>query len=532
MRSITAVYLRLTSQLLGLATPIAMMLVIDKVVGSGGEKTLLVLVAGVALLTLFQYLFLAASAVHDTREVELRAHADRSRVFGALAAWPDAAGWASAGWDVIQSCADSERHRIETRAQFQTDGLYVGLLGVLMWAFSPLLLAVSAAFVPLYVGVGAFSARLARRYAAPLGAERSELSGRYFEAVGATATLRGFDLVPCLVGRWRELDARCTLGRWRLAVVHKLSAHGVELLQKVSLLVIMLLGVANVLAGTMTLGQYIAFNLLSMQLGAPVLRLAAFRRAAIEQGLRERSHHTLLEASRQPPWPKSGDRPFPEQEPLLVSAQGLLVGGAGPAARPISFVLRGGSWLGVTGPSGCGKSTLLCQLAGLRSPTQGAVAVNGTALEQFERSTVTRSLRLVPQQSVLFGGSIADNIRLGASDATPQQIVTAAHLCGLGAVLARLPHHLDTWIGAGGQVLSSGELQRIAIARAIVSRPRVLLLDEATAALDAISERLLFASLRRFLPDAAVVVVSHRAASLACCEQVLDLGAVPVALAR
>jgi ATP-binding cassette, subfamily B, bacterial HlyB/CyaB len=358
------------------------------------------------------------------------------------------------------------------------------------------------------------------------------LSGRYFEAVGATATLRAFDLVPYLVGRWRELDARCTLGRWRLAVVQKLSAQAVELLQKVSLLVIMLLGVSSVLTGTMTLGQYIAFNLLSMQLGAPVLRLAAFRRAAIEQGLREQSQRTLLEASRQPPWPRSGDRPFPQHEPILVTARELLVGADGPAARPISFALRGGSWLGITGPSGCGKSTLLCQLAGLRAPTQGAVAVNGNALEQFERSALTRSVRLVPQQSVLFAGSIADNIRLGESDATPQQIVTAAHLCGLGTVLAGLPHHLDTWIGAGGQVLSSGELQRIAIARAIVSRPRVLLLDEATAVLDAITERLLFASLRRFLPEAAVVVVSHRAASLACCEQVLDFGAVPVALAR
>jgi ATP-binding cassette, subfamily B, bacterial HlyB/CyaB len=532
MKSITAVYLRLTSQLLGLSTPIAMMLVIDKVVGSGGENTLLVLVAGVALLTFFQYLFVAASALHDAREIELRAHASRSRVFGALAAWPDAAGWASAGWDIIQNCADAELHRVETRAQFQADCLYVALLAVLMCAFSPLLLAISAAFVPLYIGVVAFSAQLARRHAAPLGAERSELSGRYFEAVGATATLRALDLAPYLTGRWRELDARSALARWRLAVVQRLSAHAVELLQKVSLLVIMLLGVASVLAGAMTLGQYIAFNLLSMQLGAPVLRLAAFRRAAIDQTVREQSHRTLLEASEQPPWPPSGDRPFPLHDPILVTARELLVGSAGSAARAISFALRSGSWLGITGPSGCGKSTLLSQLAGLRSPASGAVAVNGQALEQFERSALTRSLRLVPQQPVLFVGSIADNIRLGDLGATPQQIVTAAHLCGLGAVLAGLPHHLDTRIGAGGHALSSGELQRIAIARAIVSRPRVLLLDEATAVLDAISERLLLTNLRRFLPETAVVVVSHRVASLSCCEQVLDLAPAPVALAR
>lgn len=520
----TAVYLRVTSQLLGLSTPIALMLIIDKVVTSGGENTLVVLVAGVGLLTLFQYLFLAAGTLHATREVELRALAARGAAFAALVGSPGAAGMASAGWDVIQSSAESQRYRVETRAQFHADCLYVSLLALLMYAFSPLLLAVSLAFVPLYLGVGAISARLVRGYAAQLSAQRSELSQRYHEAVAAADTVRSLDLAAHFGARWHALDGRAAAGRWRLAAVHRLSGQLVELTQKVSLLGIMLLGVGSVIAGGMTLGQYIAFNLLSMQLAPPLLRLAAFRRDSAEQRLRDQSRQQLLDACEQQAWPATGALPFPEAGPVSVHVSGVPVGRDGAAAAPLCFTLRSGAWVGIVGPSGCGKSTLLGVLAGLRAPGHGAVLVDGVALHRFDAASRARQIRLVCQQPMIYSGSVAENIGLGDPSAAPQLIVTVAAVCGLGGLLGRLPQHLDSVIGPAGQMLSGGEQQRIAIARALLSRPRVLLLDEATSALDGASERLLLDNLRRFLADAAVVVVSHRPSSLSGCEEIIDLG--------
>lgn len=525
----TAVYLRVTSQLLGLSTPIALMIIIDKVVSSGAENTLVVLVVGVALLTTFQYLFLAAGTLHSTREVEAHVLVGRAATFAALVGFPGAAGAASTGWDVMQNCSESARYRVETRTQFHADCLYVCLLAMLMYAFSPMLLAVSAAFVPVYLGIGAVSARMTRHYAANLTPQRSELSRQYFEAVAAADVVRGLNLSTHLSARWQALDGRAAGGRWRLAAVNRLAAQAVEFAQKLSLLGVMLLGVASVIAGAMTLGQYIAFNLLCMQLAPPVLRLAAFRRDTAEQRLRDQSRQMLHDGARQHCWPATGTLAFPEHGPVIVRVAGLPVGGEGPAAPTVSFTLRSGVWLGIVGPSGCGKSTLLASLTGLRAATRGEVQVNGMPLSRFEAASLARQVRLVSQQPVIYSASIADNIRLGDLAAAPQLIVTVAAVCGLGELLARLPRHLDTLVGAGGQALSGGELQRIAIARALLSRPRMLLLDEATSALDAASERLLLGNLRRFLADAAVVVVSHRPSSLSGCEHCVDLGRLAAA---
>jgi ATP-binding cassette, subfamily B, bacterial HlyB/CyaB len=517
----TAVYLRWISQVLGLAMPMAMMLIIDKVVAGGGRNTLVVMVAGVALLTLVQYLFLAAGTLHATRMVELRALGARRQIVDALLRCPDAASWSSVGWEVVAGSAGSLRHQVETRAQCHADVAFVVLLGALMIAFSPLLLAVSAAFVPAYVAVAAWSASRSRRLGAPLAAERNELSAQYFECTAAVDLVRGLDLASYFTDRWHDLDARSAAGRWRLAAVERLSAQAVELLQKCSLLLVMLLGVSSVLDGTMTLGQYIAVNLLSMQLAAPVLRLAAYRRAGIEDALRVEAHRRLLDVCRREA-PNSGDLPFPAH-PSVVTGRRMTVGAGG--ARHIDLALRSGAWLGIMGPSGCGKSTLLRALAGLRDPGEGEIRLNGERLERYDGSELARQIRLVTQQPPLFAGTIAGNIRLGDLAAPPQLIVTAAQLCGLGPLLAALPRHLDTPIGAGGRTLSGGEQQRVGIARAILSRPAVLLLDEATSALDPASEAQLLTGLRRYLPRAAVVVVSHRRSSLLVCDEVVDLAA-------
>ena len=422
---------------------------------------------------------------------------------------------------------EDRRFRVESRAQCLGDVAFVVLLGLLMLAFSPLLVAVAAAFVPACLGVAAVSARRVAGHAKEHTALRSRLARTFLEAAAAPETVRSLDLGDRLAGRFARLDAGAAALRLRLELWRRLSAQAVELLQRLALLVVMLVGVGRVIDGHLTLGQYVAFNLLCMQLTGPFLRLAAYRRARSDHSAAEAARRELLGQCRAAAWRQAGalGRDFPAGEAVRLEARNLSIGHDGRAVVDgLDVDLAGGCWLAVSGPSGCGKTSLLQVLAGLRDPQGGTVRLNGTPAADYAWSAWACHVRLVPQQARVFSDSLAGNLMLGNAAATPQEMLAVAEMCGLSPLLGTLPAHLNTIVGDGGLALSGGERQRLCIARAVLSRPRVLLLDEATSALDAAAEAALLGQLRAYLPEAAVVLVSHREAALARCDRVLDLG--------
>lgn len=519
-----SIYLKLVGQLLGLATPVAMLLVIDKVVHAGAAASLGVLVTGVGLLTCFQGLFLYVAARTGSADVERRALGRRREVLAALLGSRAAPHLASAGWDAADQAVEACRFETETRSQAAADVCFVAMLTLLMLAFSPRLTAVALGFVPAYLAAALYGARYAARHASAAASGRGALATRLLEAAGAVDTVQTLNLAGRLGADWSEHDAALAAVRHRLVFGQRLTALTVESLQRLSLLAVMLFGVSAVMGGSLSLGQYVAFNLLAMQLGAPLLRLTALQRARTDHELGEAGRRRLLAGCAQAQYPmaasplslSAGDGPVQLEAAALVPH---LPGRNGA----LNFAARGGQWLAVSGRSGCGKSTLLRVLAGLQAPAAGAVLWDGVSVARLSTPQRSRLVRLVPQDPVVFSGTLAENVHLGDPEASPLQVAAAADACGLLALASRLPDHLNTVVGAGGWTLSGGERARLCIARAIVSRPRALLLDEATAALDAAAEAALFARLRLLLPDTLVVVVSHRQASLARCERWLRL---------
>ncbi len=177
--------------------------------------------------------------------------------------------------------------------------------------------------------------------------------------------------------------------------------------------------------------------------------------------------------------------------------------------------------LGVVGRSGSGKSTLTRLLQGINRDYSGFLKIDGAELREINLAHLRRSFGVVLQDNFLFRGSVRDNISAGRAGLTIEDVVRAARLAGAEEFIERLPQGYDTWIEEGSSNISGGQKQRLAIARALITDPRILILDEATSALDPESEALVNANLTRIGRGRTMVIVSHRLASLVECDQIL-----------
>jgi len=193
--------------------------------------------------------------------------------------------------------------------------------------------------------------------------------------------------------------------------------------------------------------------------------------------------------------------------------------------RGISLEIQRGEVVGLVGPSGAGKSTLAQLLVGLRSPTGGEILVDGIPSEQLEPAARARAISYVPQDPRMIQASIADNIRFLRTDIDDETLRASAKAAHIHDEIMALPEGYETLMGARGIGLSGGQVQRIALARALAGSPQVLVLDEPTSALDAVSERGLQQTIARLSSSMTMVIVAHRLSTLESCSRIVVLEA-------
>lgn len=194
-----------------------------------------------------------------------------------------------------------------------------------------------------------------------------------------------------------------------------------------------------------------------------------------------------------------------------------------PVLKNVTFKLEEGKQLAIVGPSGAGKSTIVSLIYRFYHPTHGKICIDGKAISTYELTALRNEMALVPQEVLLFGGTILENIKYGNPLATQQEVKEAAQLANAAEFIEQFPEQYETLVGDRGIQLSGGQRQRIAIARAVLKNPKILILDEATSSLDSESEQLVQQALERLMENRTTIVIAHRLSTIRKADQILVL---------
>ncbi|MBT2297500.1 ABC transporter ATP-binding protein [Pseudomonas fluorescens] len=232
----------------------------------------------------------------------------------------------------------------------------------------------------------------------------------------------------------------------------------------------------------------------------------------------------LVSILREPPLPEpSVSQPLSAPGSLAFEQVSFAYPGGPPVLRNLSFHAPARSMIAIVGASGSGKTTITRLLMRFFDVTHGSVKVGGVDVRELSNEALMAQLALVMQDVYLFDDSLEANIRVGSPDASPRQVAQAARLAGVDEIVARLPQGWNTPVGEGGAALSGGERQRVSLARALLKRAPIVLLDEATAALDPQNEAYVQAALGTLMQSSTVLVIAHRLPTIMAADQILVL---------
>ncbi|BBG04342.1 MULTISPECIES: ABC transporter ATP-binding protein [Pseudonocardia] len=403
------------------------------------------------------------------------------------------------------------------------------ILGALL-LLDPLLAAIGLAVIPLLLGLAAVFPRRYEAASLVLGAAHGDRGAAVEGLLSGSAAVRGVGGEHVLVSRHHDSSAEVTRQTVRVARIGTLWGALASFVPLAAAAAGLFLGGLAAVDGDLTVGGLIAFASWMAMLAQRVDTLVGqqtMRRQAAASAARIAEVLALT-----PRLPEPADPlPAPPPGPAQLTGTGIRVAHGGRTVLDdIGIEVRAGETVAVTGVTGSGKTSLLRVLARLDAPDTGAITLDGVGLDRLRRRDVRARIGFVPQRPVLTSGTLRSTLLLGA-EPTPDRDDEVHEACRIAAFdgdLAGFPDGLDTVVGEGGTTLSGGQVQRIALARALLRDPDVLLLDDVTSALDTGTENLVLTRLRAARPDLAIVFAGHREAVHALADRAVALPAPPV----
>lgn len=520
------VLIAIVLRFLGLIQPFAFQAIIDRVLPFQRETTLLLIVVILAVSTVF-------SAGLDAIAGYLGAHmANRliaelaRRIFQHVLALPLRFLERWHVGETLSRIAEIDTVRgflTGTVTGFALDAVFALTYVLALLTISPFLTAIVLVLLPLQVivftTIGPFIRR--RMQEAFLAGARHQ--SRLVEGFGNATTLKALASEKRQAERFEETLVDSLRTEFRVTKLNILNGFMGYLFENAGVILILFYGSSLVLAQELTLGELVAFHLLSEKVSGPIMSLSTIWEQW--QGLKI-ARYRLGDLLNEPTETDMAKPALKLTQPPAIRLEGVSFAYADeqPIFSDLSLTFSAERPTLVIGDSGAGKSTLAKVISGLYSPGSGRVAANGEDLSQYDPHSVRRQIVYVPQDAVLFSGTVRENLMAGNPVATEAEMDSALSASATDLVIARLPNGLDSEVGERGGYLSGGQRQRVALARAFLAKPRALILDEPTSALDIQAETIVVEALKRFAESGTLIVITHNPRLLGEAVSVVDLG--------
>ena len=282
-------------------------------------------------------------------------------------------------------------------------------------------------------------------------------------------------------------------------------------------------GSALILTGVMTAGELTVFLSYLTKFFKPVQDLATMTNTIAQAAVGVDRVRAILDADTIIPERPDAREPQALKGDIEFEHVAFAYSADAPVLKDVNFKIKAGQLVGVVGPTGGGKSTIVSLIPRFYDPSAGVVKIDGVDIREFKFHAMRDQIGYVLQETVLFEGTVRDNIAYGREGVTEKQILEAAKLANADEFIARMPHGYDTMVGERGETLSGGQRQRIGIARAVIRNNPILILDEPTAALDTESERLVIEALERLMKGRTVITIAHRLSTIRDANKIIVL---------
>jgi len=351
----------------------------------------------------------------------------------------------------------------------------------------------------------------------------SDITSKVQESLAGVRVLRAYVQEEAELKQFERLNRDYIAQSLRLARVSGMFLPLLQALVGLTFLIVLWVGGLRVISGQITLGTFVMFSTYMAMLIWPMIALGWVVNL-VQRGLASLSRMRQVLEERPSIAAPAAARRVPSGGDIQLRNVSVIFRGI-RALDGVSLMVREGETVAIVGRTGSGKSTLVRLIPRLLDPDEGQVLLGGVDVREFDPAELRRRIGMVPQETILFSATLAENIAFGVEQATREQILRAAEQAGLGPDLAAFPQGLDTLVGERGLTLSGGQKQRTAIARALLRDPQILILDDALSSVDTLTEERILHGLASVMRGRTTILISHRVSTVRQADRIIVLDA-------
>ena len=512
-------------QILGIITPLMTQVVVDKVLSYHALSTLHTIAIGILIAYIYELIIGLAKNylfVHTTNRVDVILS---SRLFHHLFALPLKYFETRRVGETVARVRELDTIRsflTGTPLSSAIDLVFIIVYIVVLFLYNVTLAIIVVAAIPFFALLSLIITPLFKKSLDEKFAAGAKAQSFLVESVNGIQTVKSFALESSFEEKWGDLQADYVKAGYKTSMISSTSGTLATFIQRILDLIILVKGAQLVIAGSLSIGQLVAFRMLANRVSGPVLRLVQLWQEYQQASLSVKRIGDIFNSPvEQMSKTKTESLPTLQGKIRFEKVRFRYRMDASDVLRDMTFEIGENKIVGLVGRSGSGKSTISKLVQRLYIPQSGKITIDGMDLALMNPVLLRRQIGVVLQENFMFNGTVAENISIHCPNKTIDEVIEAAKIAGAHDFIMELQEGYDTIIGEKGVALSGGQKQLIAIARAIINNPKILIFDEATSALDYESESIIQNNLQDICKGRTVLIIAHRLSTLRNADEIM-----------